>query len=176
MFMMCVKKKTIIYYGLGIIGVIALFLGILFFNNDSPVSATGQEKVSDLSDIIVKIGSYGYQVEQQPAEIEQVNIPEKFNDVYINYNEMQKIQGFNLEKYKGKTVKRYCFKVTNYKDVIKDNKNNFDDVFINVLIYKNKIIAGEVFSNNLDGFMHTFDGKNYYQKQTTSEIQTSEKK
>lgn len=176
MFMMCVKKKTIIYYGLGIIGVIALFLGILFFNNDSPVSATGQEKVSDLSDIIVKIGSYGYQVEQQPVEIEQVSIPEKFNDVYINYNEMQKSQGFNLEKYKGKTVKRYCFKVTNYKDVIKDNKNNFDDVFINVLIYKNKIIAGEVFSNNLDGFMHTFDGKNYYQKQTTSEIQTSEKK
>lgn len=169
MFFVCMKRKTVLYWTLGVLGTIMLCLGVMALGKIEPVNATKDEKVSDLSDIIVKIGEYGYQVDKSPAEIEQVNIPEKFNDVYKNYNEMQKCQGFDLEKYKGKIAKRYCFKITNYKDVVKDNKCNFDEVYINILVCKNKIIAGEVFSKNIDGFMHTFDGKNYYRAQTTSE-------
>ncbi len=167
MFMMCIKKKTLIYYCIGIMAVVVLIAGMVFFGGEATVSTTEQEKVSELSDIIVKIGSYGYQVEQQPVEIEQITVPEDFNEVYEKYNEMQESQGFDLKKYKGKDIKRFCFKVTNYKEVVKDNKFQFDEVFVNVFVYKNKIIAGEIFSNNLNGFMHTFDGKNYYQATTT---------
>ena len=49
-----------------------------------------------------------------------------FNKVYKNYNDLQKDQGFNLEKYKGKTVEIYTYSVYNYdgyedKDCIKCN-------------------------------------------------------
>ncbi|MCC8016625.1 MAG: DUF4830 domain-containing protein, partial [Clostridiales bacterium] len=31
-----------------------------------------------------------------------ITIPQEFNDAYNDYNEIQKNQGFDLEKYKGK--------------------------------------------------------------------------
>ena len=34
-------------------------------------------------------------------------------DVYKSYNEIQKAQGMNLEKYRGKIVKRYTFDIVN---------------------------------------------------------------
>lgn len=169
MFFVCMKKRTAIYWTLGILGVLILCLGIIFIEKNEPVNATKDVKVSDLSDIIVKIGEYGYQVEKSPEEIEQIYIPEKFNDVYKSYNELQKYQGFDLEKYKGKIAKRYCFKITNYKDVIKDNKYNYDEVYVNIFACKNKIIGGDVFSRNIDGFIHSFDGKKYYNVEVTPE-------
>lgn len=93
--------------------------------------------------------SFGWSVSTEPVEIVEVLIPNSFDDVYNNYNLIQKANGFDLSKYKGKTVKRYCYEVINYEG----EKN----VHANLLIYNGKIIGGDICSSELDGFMHGFD-------------------
>ena len=64
-------------------------------------------------------------------ETVEVCVPETFDNVYLGYNEMQKEQGLNLAKYKGKTVTRYTYKVENYPDYE-------GTVYLSLLVYKNK--------------------------------------
>ena len=51
--------------------------------------------------------------------------------------------------FRGKTVKRWTYDVTNYPD-------NRPNVKANILVYDNKIIGGDICSLELDGFMHGF--------------------
>ncbi|MBC8571015.1 DUF4830 domain-containing protein [Zongyangia hominis] len=104
--------------------------------------ATNEERLDFL-------GHFGWQVESDPAEIVEFVIPAEFNDTYQNYNAIQKKQGLDLEKFKGKTAKRYSYTVTNYPNVK-------EGVRANLVVYKDKIIAGDICSLELDGFMHGF--------------------
>lgn len=87
----------------------------------------------------------GWEIEREPEEIEEVIIPENFDEVYIKYNDLQKQNGFDLEKYKGKRCKRFTYSVKNYP--------NEDDVVMDLLVYNEKVIGGDISSKKLDGFM-----------------------
>ena len=90
------------------------------------------------------------EVKETPVEEVEVIVPESFDKVYLGYNEMQKEQGLNLSKYKGKTVTRYTYEVTNYPD--------YDGtVYISLLVYKDKVIGGDVCSADVNGFVHGFE-------------------
>lgn len=93
--------------------------------------------------------SYGYEAEKQPLLIEEIIIPSEFDDAYESYNNLQKISGFNLEKFKGYRVKKYTYLVTNYSDAK-------EDVYANLLIYNGKVIGGDVSASSNDGFVHGF--------------------
>lgn len=92
---------------------------------------------------------FGWKIVTDPTEVAEVVIPSEFDDVYQNYNAIQKQQGMDLEGYKGKTVQRYVYLVTNYPD----GKTN---VFAHLLICDNIIVGGDIASSELDGFMHGF--------------------
>ena len=62
---------------------------------------------------------------------------------------MQKEQGLSLAPYKGKEVTRYTYKVTNYEGYE-------GEVYINLLVYRSKIIGGDVCSADSSGFIHGF--------------------
>lgn len=96
------------------------------------------------------ITSYGWEVEAEPAEIMEVVIPKEFDEVYEQYNAIQKRQGCDLKEYAGKRCKRYSYVVTNYP-------GTEDAVRINILVYKNKVIGGDVCSLAVEGFIHGFD-------------------
>ena len=64
---------------------------------------TNEERLEYLS-------SFGWQVEQEPAETREVMIPKEFNDVYQNYNAMQQAQGFDLLPYAGQVCTQYKYK------------------------------------------------------------------
>ena len=104
--------------------------------------------------------SYGWKVEENPIEVVEVTIPQKFNAVYNNYNAIQKKQGFDLAKYKGKRVKRWTYKITNYSDTT-------EEVHANLLIYNNIVIGGDVSTVSLSGFMQGLS------KNTSQETETS---
>lgn len=89
----------------------------------------------------------GWEVSDEPIEFMEVQIPEKFDEVYTKYNEIQLAQDMNLSKYKGKRVMRYKYEIKNYP-------TGEEGVCANLLIYKNKLIGGDVSSSKLDGFMH----------------------
>jgi hypothetical protein len=128
----------------------AVFLagwGLTAFNNrtsqkDEAMPVSAQAK-ADIGDISVNEGrlaflqDLGYQTEPEPEEIIEVLIPGAFDTAYENYNALQKQQGYDLEKYKGKKVKRYRYKILNYP-----GKNVSAEATL--LIYKGEVIGGDI--------------------------------
>ena len=102
---------------------------------------TNEERVAYLQ-------SFGWQVQEEPAETREVMIPAQFNDVYTAYNVMQQAQGFDLKPYAGEVCTQYLYKVENYP--------NETEVYATLLVYGEEIIGGDVASAKVDGFMHGF--------------------
>lgn len=141
---------------LAVVGIGALLCAIIILlssgKNAAKTSATASGRPSGKNiltneDRVSFLKEYEWEVDEQPVEFEEVLIPSEFDEVFTAYNDLQKTQGYDLLKYKGKRVMRYSFNVKNYPNV-KEN------VRANILIYKNTVIGGDVCSVNLDGFMH----------------------
>lgn len=126
-----------------------LFLPAFLEEDSAPVSLLlKSEKISDNTARVEYLRSYGWEVEEEAEAIEEIVIPKEFNDVFEKYNEIQKAQGFDLEKQKGQRVKRYTYVVTNYPD-------EPDYVRANLFICKDKVVAGDICSLRVkDGFLH----------------------
>lgn len=92
--------------------------------------------------------SFGWQVQEEPAETREVMIPAQFNDVYTAYNVMQQAQGFDLRPYAGQVCTQYLYKVENHP--------GDDEVYATLLVCGDQIIGGDVASTRVDGFMHGF--------------------
>lgn len=92
------------------------------------------------------ISALGWQTEPQPAEVLEIVIPKKFDEVYLRYNEVQKQQGTDLTKWRGKRCVRYSYNVLNYP-------SEEEHVRLNLLVCGGKIIGGDVSSLGLDGFI-----------------------
>lgn len=92
------------------------------------------------------LADMGWEVSEEYLECKVVIIPEKFNDVYEKYNKLQKKQGFDLEKFKGKTVEIYTYEVKNYPD---HEKN----IIASLMVYEGELIGGDVSCIELNGFM-----------------------
>ena len=121
-----------------------------YADDAEPTSSISYSKIYENSDRINFISQFGWEVKETPVEEVEVAVPESFDKVYLGYNEMQKEQGPNLSKYKGKTVTRYTYEVTNYPD--------YDGtVYISLLVYKDKVIGGDVCSADVNGFVHGFE-------------------
>lgn len=92
---------------------------------------------------------FGYEVDPTPVEVEEVEIPTDFDSVYTKYNDIQRSQGLNLRKYRGKTATRYTYRITNYEGYE-------GTVLASIIVYKNKIIAGDVCGIDDNSFVHGF--------------------
>ena len=112
------------------------------------------QNVSDAAARIGFLARYGWEVEEQPAQIAEVTVPNRFDAVYEKYNQVQKAEGLDLGAYRGKSVKRYTYVVTNY---------SYDGtVYANLLIYKDRVIAADVCSADVGGFMHGLTKENRF--------------
>lgn len=140
-----------------IIFAIGVILAVILWprNSEAAVQAAAGPRYTGISTNEKRVGfieSFGWKVEPEPIEVVEVTIPQMFNKVYQNYNAIQKKQNLNLEKFKGRRVKRWTYKITNYPNVT-------GDVRANLLIYNNEIIGGDVSTVALNGFMHGFSPK-----------------
>lgn len=93
------------------------------------------------------LAGYGWQVNETPLATQELVIPGEFDESYTEYLTLQAEQGFDLEKYTGKRVKRYTYEITNYP-------TGESGVQVNLLIHRNTVVGGEVLSAELDGFLH----------------------
>ena len=126
----------------------AVFLIVRVLPRSEPASAGAlPEKVKTNEQRIAYLNALGWEVSEQPIEQQEITVPEVLNGVYLEYNELQKAQGFDLSKYCGKRVTRYTYQVSNYPD-------GTDTVVADLLVYKNKVIGGDVQSTAMNGFMH----------------------
>ena len=145
-------KQKLIAAGIGIVCIAAVITALVAENSAVTMKtvhkgATNEERMS-------YIKSFGWDVEGEPLEVLEIIVPQDFDATYESYNKLQKEQGFDLEKYMGKTVKRYTYKVTNYP--VDDET---EEVNINLLIYENNIIAADICSAELGGFMQAIKQK-----------------
>lgn len=147
------KRKILVYLG----AVICLFvLGfLLLFNgsdNSSAKSVNGRYnvKASTNEERIKFLSQFGWSVKNEPIEVCDVIIPSVFNETYEGYNEIQRNQGLDLSKYKEKKCKRWTYEVKNHP-------KGESGVRANLLVYKDKVIGGDISSVELDGFMHGFE-------------------
>ena len=127
---------------------IALNLGQGMMGREVSASALPSPKgVRSNQDRIDYLAAYGWQVSEEPLVTQELLIPEEMDDSYDEYLALQSGQGFNLEKYAGKRVKRYTYEITNYP-------TGETGVQANLLICRNTVVGGEVLSPQLDGFLH----------------------
>lgn len=95
------------------------------------------------------IAQFGWEVAEEPVEVAEIVIPEEFDEVYEEYNTLQKKQSYDLEKLKGKRCKRYTYQITNYPECP-------DNARMNLLVADGRVVGGDVCSVELAGFMHGF--------------------
>lgn len=110
-------------------------------------AAAAPKKVKTNEDRLAYLESFGWQVEPEPVAVEELLIPDEFDETYEEYLALQKSQGFDLTKYCGKRVKRYAYEIINYP-------TGESGVQAALLIYKNEVVGGEVLSARLNGFLH----------------------
>ncbi len=105
--------------------------------------------------IVEYAATLGWEVNPTPAEISHLTIPKEFDTVFETYNAVQKSCGFDLEEFKGKQVSRYTYQVLNHKE------SQNVHVLLGILVYENRIIAGDISSTDKNGFMHAITETEY---------------
>lgn len=98
--------------------------------------------------VIGYIESLGWKIEHTPIEISHLTLPKQFNEVFNTYNAVQQSSGFDLAPYKGKSVSRYSYRVLNHSE------SASNEVIASIIVYENRIIAGDISSSSANGFMH----------------------
>lgn len=141
------KKKAL----LAVLVLAAILIAVILIAGSADRSAA--KETAALSAVVknndqrVKyLNSLGWEVDKAPVEEQKVVIPREFPEVYKKYNELQLSQGFDLSKYGGIEATRYTYKVLNYPKAT-------GNVVADIIIYRDEVIAGDVQSNALDGFM-----------------------
>lgn len=109
-----------------------------------PAGETNEQRLAFLS-------GYGWEADPEAVEVREIQIPSTFDDVYLQYNEVQKAQGMNLEPYRGKTCRQWIYNVTNYPAQ--------GTVHASLLVLDGNIIGGDLSSTELDGFLCAFNGE-----------------
>ncbi len=112
-------------------------------------AAINYDKIKTNEDRVAFLAQFGWEVDPEPAEEATVTIPSEFDRVFVSYNELQKRQGLDLSRYKRKEMTRYTYIVKNYPD--------YDGVvYANLLVYRNKVVGGDICSADVNGFLHGF--------------------
>ena len=139
------KKKALI-----IVLVFALLLTaiILFAGRRDRLDSESQHiPIENPNDVVMFLESLGWQVDPNALEVQEVVIPREFNEVFENYNQLQKEHGFNLEDFQGMVAMRYTYQVLNYPD-------QAQGVVADVLVAQGRVIGGNIQSFTPDGFLY----------------------
>ena len=131
----------------GVVAVAALIaLLILLIPNGKATETGASVTVKTPEDCVQYLSGLGFQLDAASGESRKVQIPKDFDAVYQAYNQMQQDCGFYLLKYAGKKVDLTTYKITNWP--------GGETVLADVLVYKNKVIGGAVYTAAVDGFMY----------------------
>lgn len=165
MFIYSFRAATLKFFGIIAITLVALIAIIAFVpvyaeggnaGNDTPANVSGEgaeysyDKVKTSADAAKFLAQFGWTVDGGNAKSAKVTVPAEFDKIFAAYNEIQRAQGLDLSKYKKKEITRYTFEVTNYP-------NYEGKVYANVLVYRNKVVGGDICSADVSGFVHGFE-------------------
>ena len=148
MFIYSVRASTIRFFSVIALTILVLCGVLIIGSNSSQSTVYASSERIDFSGIksdedrISFIKQFGVNV-KEGFEEEEFRIPENFDRIIAGYNEIQKRQGLDLQRYKNKKVTRYTYEA----------EYNGEDAFVNLIIYKGTVIACDISSASPDGFV-----------------------
>ena len=156
MFIYTVKAKTLKLFAVICVSLVAVITLIAFIPTPTEDMSVMQEKKIDYTGIATNenrisfLSQFGWEVKNSPVNSTETVIPAEFDSLFSGYNEIQKNQGLDLSEYKGKKIMKYTYEITNYP-------NYEGKVYANLLIYRNRVIGGDICSAEITGFIHGFE-------------------
>ncbi|MBE6899781.1 MAG: DUF4830 domain-containing protein [Ruminococcaceae bacterium] len=119
----------------------AVIAVILFFAGESGKNAAESIslRVTNNEERTGYIASKGFKTAEEPSLVEEILLPEEFDEILSEYNEIQKESGFDLSPYLGKKVKKYVYPI-----------EGKEEVFATLYVYENKVIAADIASHTED--------------------------
>jgi len=156
------KQKILMILSIILILGILLSLGYKLISNKNVntlnqiPTAINYNKEKDLA--IKFIEGYGWKVDKDTVQREEFQIPKEFDTLYKKYNQYQKDVGLDINSYSGKMAQRFTYKVLNY-----ENPPEFkgQQVYADVIISNEKVIAGNLKTNEINGFMVSMKNKTF---------------
>ncbi len=103
-------------------------------------------KLSSEAEMIEFLRNLGWETSDQAINIRDVTIPEEWNEVYTKYNDLQKQQGFDLDKFRGEPATVYSFRILNYEE-------HPDNMVANLLVCDGCLVGADISCTELGGFM-----------------------
>ena len=144
-----VDKRKLLIAAVAVVAAIAL-LAALGGGDSAPTASMSTAPAADTNDARVKfLTDLGWEVTPSPTESGEIRIPKAGDQVFDRYNELQKSQGYDLNKYAGKKVMRYVYQINNFPDAK-------EPVYATVLVYRDRIIGGDITDTTPGGRIQGF--------------------
>lgn len=136
----------IIFNRKGLAALLSALLAIGFICCEVFAAGNNDENAKTNGDRLIFIENEGCNPVSTEPSVKTVTIPEKFSDVYKNYNRIQYEAGYDLSPYRGLKVTVYTYAVT--------PPDGYDgECVLNMIVYNNRVIGGDISSPALNGFM-----------------------
>ena len=158
MFVYSMRASTVRFFGVIFVALAALVTLVALVPELQPVAAVGEVTESESlrfdgirsnEERVAFLSQFGWEVTPEATESTTVTIPREFDKVFAAYNELQRAQGLDLSDFGGRTVERYTYTVTNYQGYE-------GTVLANLLVYRGRVIGGDICSADASGFLHGF--------------------
>lgn len=118
------KPRTLFGAALALTGLIVILLTFIVNHPAAPTAAEAEISCATAEERAAYINTLGWEFDSE--EQKEITIPTEWNNVYEQYNAIQKKQGFDLTPYKGSTATIYTYHLTNYPD----NANVIADLMV----------------------------------------------
>lgn len=150
MFIFSVRASSIRFFAI-IALAFAVLIGVMasgnsVFASGVPVGEVDFSGIKTEDDRVAFIEQFGLRVKGAHSDSCDFVMPQNFDRVIMGYNEIQKTQGLDLSKYAGKKVTRYTYAIESYEGYE-------GEVFVNLLVYRNRVIGCDASSGSPDGFV-----------------------
>lgn len=148
------KKKMLFFVGVFVFAVTAVLFGGKLIGSVRQTASQSKVKTEKIAGETEEqrqsfIRSFGWEITEEPTTIMEIKIPEEFDDIYEEYNNLQKTQQMDLSSYKGKRCKKYQYTILNYPD-------RPDHVICTLLTCNGRIVGGDISATGEGGFTHGF--------------------
>ena len=121
----------------------AVLLGLIFLRWHS----ASKDDLSTPEGRELFLFNLGWEIDRSTEEHRSVIIPDTLDGVMEDYNAMQLSQGYDLSCHLGEKCEQYTYHLTNYP--------GYDGtVLITIYVQGRQIVAGDIHTTALDGFMH----------------------
>ena len=152
--MLTLKLKPKMIFGLVLVVTGVAVIALTFLSNHLQKEQSVSAIISASTDEERRnyLATYGWEVDGDFQEKEST-IPENWNKVYSDYNQIQINQGFDLSNYKGKKVKLFTYVISKYKD-------KKQGVVADMLVCDGVLIGGDICNTSAEnGFLVGFNGE-----------------